>query len=33
MQDKLSIIKDADGKLYLYDLVNTKKEASTPLEQ
>ncbi len=23
----------ADGKLYLYDLVNTKKEASTPLEQ
>ncbi len=22
-----------DGKLYLYDMVNTKKEASTPLEQ
>jgi len=23
----------SDGKLYLYDLVNTKKETSTPLEQ
>ncbi|WP_034490386.1 hypothetical protein [Butyrivibrio fibrisolvens] len=23
----------SDGKLYLYDMVNTKKEASTPLEQ
>lgn len=24
---------DADGKLYLYDLVRTKKETSKPLEQ
>lgn len=23
----------ADGKLYLYDMVNIKKETSTPLEQ
>ena len=26
-----AVIKDADGIMYLYDLVNIKKEASTPL--
>lgn len=30
---EMLIRHDADGKLYLYDIVNIKKETSTPLEQ
>lgn len=30
---EMLIRHSTDGKLYLYDMVNTKKEASTPLEQ
>jgi hypothetical protein len=28
----VSIVSDLDGKLYLYDLVRTKKETSKPFE-
>lgn len=29
----INIIKDADGKLYLYDILRTKKETSRPSGQ
>jgi hypothetical protein len=32
MDKSVSIVTDLDGKLYLYDLVRTKKETSKPLE-
>ena len=30
---KVNVIIDENGKLYLYDLVRTKKETSSPFEQ
>lgn len=30
---RIDIIKDADGKMYLYDMLNIKKETSKPPRQ
>lgn len=31
MRNNISIVRDADGKRYLYDVINVKKETSNPL--
>ena len=32
MERKINVVEDLDGKLYLYDIIDIKKETSYPLE-